>query len=60
MRPSAWAWNNRALAWHKLGEYARAKADFDRTIQLNQNYGNALINRALPSSPPLPGPDHPG
>lgn len=41
------AWNNRSLARHRLGQEGLAKQDFDRTIRLHQNYGNAMILREL-------------
>jgi len=48
------AFNNRALARLKLGQYDLATADFNRTIRLHQYYGNALINRSLgPLEPSL-------
>ena len=41
------AFNNRALAYIRLGRYDLAQPDFDRTIRLHQNYGNALIARSM-------------
>jgi Tfp pilus assembly protein PilF len=47
-------YNNRALAYLRMGRTDLAQPDFDRTILLAKNYGNALINREAPMLTPAP------
>jgi tetratricopeptide (TPR) repeat protein len=41
----ALAYNARGFAYYLLREYPRALADFDKAIELNPGYKNALDNR---------------
>ena len=41
------AYNARGFAYYLLRDYARALADFDKAIELNPGYKNAIDNRAM-------------
>ncbi len=41
----AFAWNNRAAAYLKLEDYAKADADASKAISLNKEYAEAYLNR---------------
>jgi tetratricopeptide (TPR) repeat protein len=42
----AYAYNNRGVAYYNLGQWEKAKADFDTALKLKPGYKLALENRA--------------
>jgi tetratricopeptide (TPR) repeat protein len=39
------AYNNRAIAWHRIGNFDRALEDFEFALQIKPNFGDYLNNR---------------
>lgn len=43
----AWAYNNRGIAYHGRGDYARAIKDYDKAIDLDPQDARAFYNRGI-------------
>lgn len=43
----SWTYNNRGTAWNDLQESARAKADYDKSIEIDPTNGPPFFNRGL-------------
>ena len=41
------AYNNRGVAYAKLGDYRQAISDYDRAIEINPEYAEAYYNRGI-------------
>ena len=46
IEPSVIAWNNKGIVYNSLKKYEKAIICFDKCLKLNENYWEALINKA--------------